>query len=317
MTETTCRWTSSTTPRVLPGRHGDECPDDTCRGCLPCPDVHCRVCRRAHSFGTCAECMAETRSTLREIGRMCDALPEEVEARGIEGEAMMLLGPIADPEARGHLEASVAAGRVPADYLESADHELHPLFVLGGWEMVWRDALEQDDAERPTFAQVVDYLDRTMAIMGGHEFVPFEDFARDLRACAGRLESVLHDGEQVEKGAPCPECGKPLVMRWGKLAKDDRWVCQTRSCDVTDYTTTAYRGWVEDDARNSADRLTAADMALRFTDADYSLKASRVRVWGARGLVRKRGTSEQGLTLYDVQDVATRVDSERSTSECA
>lgn len=293
MTETTCRWTSSTTPRVLPGRHGDECPDDTCRGCLPCPDAHCRVCRRAHSVGTCAECMAETRSTLREIGRMCDALPEEVEARGIEGEAMMLLGPIADPEARGHLEASVAAGRVPADYLESADHELHPLFVLGGWEMVWRDALEQDDAERPTFAQVVDYLDRTMAIMGGHEFVPFEDFARDLRACAGRLEAVLHDGEQVDRGAPCMACGTTLVRTWGKDAAHDGWKCPR--CRQTS-TEDQYRFAVAHLHREEATHLTDRDMEIRT-----GVKAGTVRSWARKGLVDRR--RDAGRTVYAVDDV--------------
>ena len=61
--------------------------------------------------------MAETREALHDIARMCDALPAEVEHRGVEGEAMFLLGPAADPEARGHLEASVAAGRVSPDYL--------------------------------------------------------------------------------------------------------------------------------------------------------------------------------------------------------
>lgn len=316
MSEHACQWNGTDQPRTVVGRHVDDCLGD-CRGCQPCHEPHCIVCRRAHSIGTCAECMAETRANLREIGRMCAALPEEVEHRGIDGEAMMLLGPTADPETWGHVEASVLAGRLGPDWLEHADGELHPLFVLGGWEMIWRDALDQPDNERLRLPEAVDYLDRTMAIMGGHEHVPFDDFARDLRACVGRLEAVLHDGEQVEKGAPCPECKKPLTMRWGKQAKDDRWLCLTRSCDVTDYTTAAYRGWVEDDARKGADRLTAADMALRFTSDGYTLKASRVRVWGARGLVRKRGSNDKGLTLYDVADVATRVENERCATECA
>jgi hypothetical protein len=86
---------------------------------------------------------------------------------------------------------------------------------------------------------------------------------------------------------------------------------------VDGYTTSQYRGWVEEDARNNADRLTAADMALRFTDQDYTLKASVVRVWGARDLVRKRGSNGQGMTLYDVGDVALRVTRQRRDGDDA
>lgn len=254
--------------------------------------------------------MAETRETLREVARLCDALPDEVEHRGVEGEAMMLLGPAADPERRGHLEASVAAGRVPEDYLEAADHELHPLFVLGSWDGLWREHLEHDEpTTRLTVSSAVDYLDRQLTYMAGEPLIPFEDFARDLRKCRAHLEAVLHDGAQVERGAPCPECNKPLTFTWAERVADDRWVCHNKGCKVTGYTTSQYRGWVEDDARSSADRLTADDMAIRFSTRDRPLKASTVRVWGAKGNVRKRGRHpESGLTMYDVADVAARLE---------
>src|SRR5215216_1653641 len=90
MTDDRCRWNGARNPRTVPGRHEGGCNDEACRGCAPCPSAHCRVCNVAHSAGTCPECMAETRENLREIGRLCDALPEEVEHRGVEGEAMFL-----------------------------------------------------------------------------------------------------------------------------------------------------------------------------------------------------------------------------------
>ena len=299
-----CEYAGRENPRTLPGRHVEDCHRESCPGCQPCTEPHCRICGIAHADGTCAECLAETREALREIARMCDALPDEVEYRGVNGEAMMLLGPAADPEARGHVEASIAAGRLPADYLDDADSELHPLFVLGTWDMCWRDALEHDEpTERLTIAAAVDYLDRQMSYMGGFEHVPFEDFASDLRSCGAHLEAVLHDGEQVERGAPCHECKRPLTRVWADDVKGDGWVCNTRSCIVEGYTLAQYRAWVEDAHRKSASRLTAADMALRF-----DIKPNVVRVWGHRELIRKRGTDPAtGLTLYDVGDVATRL----------
>lgn len=229
-----CRWVASDQPRVLPGRHSEDCADrhgddeHGCRGCLPCTEAHCRVCGRAHADGTCAECMADVRANLHEIARRCDALPDEVEHRGVNGEAMMLLGPAADPEARGHLEASVAAGRVPADYLEHANHEQHPMYVLLTWQMVWRDALDHDEAGDAELATAVDYLDRTLTYMAGFEHVPFEDFGRDLRQCLTHIEAVLHDqsnGDRANVG--CFECGGDLERRLTKAdGFEDWWTCQ-------------------------------------------------------------------------------------------
>lgn len=223
-----CKWDGPNRPRLIPNRHRDDCTGETCPGCQPCTKPHCRLCSVAHHDGTCPECMAATRADLHEIGTHCDALPDEVEHRGIHGEAMMLLGPAADPEARGHLEASIRCGRVPADYLDHADHERHPLFVLGTWLMVWQDALDHDE-EQPTvtIAHAIDYLDRQMTYMGGFAHVPFEDFARDLRQCTAHLRAVLHDQNQGDRaGVGCFQCGRDLERLLGKQGFDDHWTCQ-------------------------------------------------------------------------------------------
>lgn len=226
---TTCQWVSRDQPRIIPGRHDDDtCAGDHCTGCLTCTEPHCRICGNTHADGTCAECLADVRTNLRAIGLDCDSLPAEVAHRGINGEAMMLLGPSADPEARGHLEASVLAGRVPADYLDNADHELHPLFVLGGWDSIWRDALDHDEpTDRLTVVAAVDYLDRQMTYMAGFEHVPFEDFARQLRDCRIHLAAVLHDEERgVRANVPCFDCGSELERQLGKAGFDDHWTCR-------------------------------------------------------------------------------------------
>lgn len=249
---TTCRFVANDQPRTIRGRHGDNCPGYydpeqgeriiDCTGCLPCTEPHCRICGSTHVDGTCAECLAETRAHLHDIARMCDALPEEVEHRGIEGEAMMLLAPAANPEARGHLEASVLAGRVSRDAIitshvkscEDPDEcigcagELHPEFVLGTWESVWREALDHDEP-RTLFdlAATVAYVDLTMGYMSSHPHVPFKDFALDLRRCMSHLESVLHDqsyGDRANIG--CFECRQDLERRLTDTGLEDVWTCR-------------------------------------------------------------------------------------------
>jgi ribosomal protein L37AE/L43A len=171
---------------------------------------------------------------------MCDALPEEVEHRGVNGEAMMLLGPSADPEARGHLEASVMAGRLTLDAIEvshlkgceddrclgCAGH-LHPDYVLGSWDSVWREALDHGEpAGQFELPEALDYLDRTMGYMADFPHVPFEDFATDLRRCAAHIEAVLHDQQQGERAnVGCFDCGGDLERRIGKDGFEDFWTC--------------------------------------------------------------------------------------------
>lgn len=289
----TCKWAGADNPRTIPGRHDHDCTNDLCRGCQPCTEAHCRVCHIAHATGTCPECMAETRGALHEIARMCGALPTEVEHRGVAGEAMFLLGPVADPEARGHLEASVAAGRVPLDYLADAIGETHPVWVLGTWEMLWRDALDHNTDELVTITEAVDYLDRNMTYMAAFEHLPFEDFSHDLRRCAGHLEAVLHDGEQHDRGVPCMTCSALLERAWGIDEQADGWRCPR--CKRTS-TEAQYRVAVAHLHRAEADELTDRDCEIRT-----GVKAGTIRVWANRELVKKRRDS--GRTLYDVADV--------------
>ena len=293
-----CKWAGSDRPRIVPKRHADGCNDESCRGCQPCTEPHCRVCGITHADGACAECLAEVRANLHEIGRLCGALPKEVEHRGINGEAMMLLGPAADPEAWGHREASARAGRISSDYLDDARDESHPAFVLGQWDMIYRDAFDHDEATELGLPTSVDYLDRNLTYAATWPHVPFEDMARDLRQCVSHLEQVLHDGEQVDEGVPCLTCGRALRRVWGKGEKEDGWEC--KRCRTTS-TEAQYRFAVKADYVANAEWLTAEDMATRT-----GVAAATVRSWASdrndrAACVRKRLHSER--TVYAVEDV--------------
>jgi hypothetical protein len=298
MSETRCRFVASDQPRVLVGRHEDGCEDEGCRGCLSCPMDHCRVCGIEHASGACPGCVGAVREDLAEIVKLYIALPTEVAHRGIDGEAMNLLGPVADPEAWGHVSASVAVGRLPREWqVELGEH--HPLTTLVTWEDVYRDAL-QHPSERPvSVAEASEYLGRHLTDAGGYEWVPFEDFARDVRTCVSHLERVLHDGEQIDEGVPCMTCHRRLTRVWGVAGKEDGWEC--RLC--REYSTEdQYRFAVKADYIAKAEWLTDVDMTVRVK----GITATTVRSWAAtKGdrpvLIRKTLHSQR--TVYSVEDV--------------
>ncbi len=321
-----CKYAGANQPRILVGRHTDDCQGhdhDPCGGCLPCPMDHCRVCGIEHA-DVCGGCMAEVRDGLSDLRRMCGSLPAEVETRGVDGEAMNLLGPAADPEARGHWEASVLAGRIVPidcdardlddvrDWLEVASHELHPLIVIGGWGIVYRDAFEHaEPVGRVEVLTEIGYLNRNLTEMAAEPLVPFEDFARDLRRCVVHMERVLHDGEQVDQGAPCLRCGQRLERTWGRNADEDGWQCSrchTRSNEAQ------YRFAVKADYIEQAEWLTDEDMTVRT-----GVKATTVRSWArdqpdGPPLVRKTRNAER--TVYCVADVEAARDT-KGLAPCA
>lgn len=300
-----CYYAGAERPRLMAGRHlAEGC---ECKGCEPCAWSHCRVCGVGHAEHTCPGCLTEVRESLVEIRRLCAALPAEVEIKGVDSEAFNLLAPVADPEAIGHVKASVNVGRVPADWLEVADHELHPLLVMGTWMEAYIEAFEHPEpAARITINAATSYLDRNLSYASTFADVLFEDFARNLRQCRTHMERVLHDGEQVETGAPCMTCEKPLirVWQWDELpwpqraghysyATQDAWACAR--CKVW-RSEAEYRLNVAEWHRQEAKYLTAADMVI-----ETGVKRGSLTGWGSKGLVAKR--TEGGRVVYRVADV--------------
>jgi hypothetical protein len=185
------------------------------------------VCSRTHADVTCPECVATVRDDLAQIRVMCGALPTEVEHRGVNGEAMMLLGPSADPEGWRNRAMSAMRGRVDDAYLDDCRDEAHPLWVLGTWEQLYREEFDQPSDLAQTIERAGDYLGRIMHRAAETEDVPFEDFAGDVRRCRGHLQAILHDQDQGDvANIGCFECAGRLERRLTDHGLEDFWTCQ-------------------------------------------------------------------------------------------
>jgi hypothetical protein len=167
--------------------------------------------------------------------------------------------------------------------------------------MAWRSELEHDDGEKVTLVEATRYLDEHMSQMGAWPWIPFEDFARDLRRCRTHLEAVLHDGEQRDTGAPCMTCNTPLVREWGKLAAADGWRCPKCKEWRSDED---YRRNVAQLHRTEAQFLTDREMEIRT-----GVKAGTVRSWSrdkGDGLEPIGKRTDSGRVVYSVADVEQR-----------
>lgn len=239
----------------------------------------------------------DVRADLRAIGELCGALPAEAALKGVRSEAMMLLGPAADAEAWHRTMLSAIVGRVPADYLYDARDEPHPLWVLGEWEHIWREFLRHDTDTPTTVDGAIRYLGLQLDYMIEQPEPDFMVFAEELHRCRWHLEDVLHDGIRDEYGAPCLQCETRMVRIVTDKGAEDIYRCgpcrRLMTADQYQYAVgVAYRA--------HAPRLSAYELADRV-----GVKASVIRVWGARGLVRRR-RNLRGAWLYDVADVEDR-----------
>lgn len=298
----TCEFVASDQPRVIAGRHLPDCTDEACTACLPCPELHCVVCSRVHAKAACTGCLDAARSDLKAIGDLCASLPEEAAVKGVQSEAAMLWGPAADPEAWKHTMVSAAYfGRIDSSYLEDCRDEMHPLWVLGTWEQIWRDHLDHYSEATLTVASAAAYLNMQIGYMAEQADPAFDEFARELRQCRAHLEDVLRDGIREERGAPCVQCERPMVRT------EDHWECRSCHRRVTE---AEYRFAVGAAYRAHSPSLTAADMHERT-----GVKASVVRVWGSRYPEIKRGRNHLGITLYDVASVIAKRDNSEETEQ--
>lgn len=224
-----------------------------------------------------------------------------------------------DATAYKHRQLSFAVGRAKGD-VEAHDKH-HPVTVLGWWDIAFREDYDQPSGLRITVSRAVAYLSGMLGTIAQDPEQDWPEFAREVRSCRSHLEAVLHDGEQVERGAPCPTCcddereeGDPeppaLVL---KRAQDtsgakDRWVC--RRCKGR-WTVAEYRLRVGQDHLRYADRLTASDMLRQ-----HRIRPGSLTGWAALGKVHKRGKDESGRQLYDVADAVAMRD-RRAESDSA
>lgn len=302
-------------PHVVPNLHVDDCPiyrdvqlhdkgtlTYKCQGCLPCTRPHCPVCGGDYAALqlTHPECIAEVRDDLGAIGRLCGLLPAEALRCGVNSEAFNLYAPAADWEARYHLEQSIAAGRVPAHYLEAEPgDERHPYVVLTAWESAYRQGLGHADTQRQTISGAVAYLSDHLTEASSVTFVDFGEFADGLYTCRTHLEGVVHAGEQVERGARCAEDGERLVRVWGHDEHEDGWECPKCSARLT---VDEHADALLDEHIRTAAWLTADHMAERT-----GARRGTVVEWARRGHVRKRTDPNTGRMTYAVADVEARL----------
>lgn len=216
--------------------------------------------------------------------------------------------------------------RVCPDFLawtENADDELHPLWVLGSWDMAVAEHLGHNRTLRVTIASAASYLDGHLTDLARDQDFAFDELAREIRDTLRHVEDSLALTLRPTKGAPCPACrdagrkpAKQLERRFADRVDDtkDQWVCPTKACgkvyELDEYDATTYKDWLV-----NSDKLTAAQML-----AQYRVPEGTLRRW-ANGwtdrfgiehpaTVRKRGYDGQRRQLYDVADVKRMRDSD-------
>jgi hypothetical protein len=216
---------------------------------MVCGDEHVTLDRRG-TDQTCATCIGKVRDDLGLIG--ATRLLGEAVVRGINSQAMVLDGPVARAttyaiRVRRIIDGSACTLGLTCPFHGTRAHgptchrdcahrscarinapcpdavafnyanrdEPHPTWVVGTWEMKAREHLGQPGEDSPTLTEARDYLNQHLTHLAHDPDFPFEDLGDDLERCRTHFESVLHDGEQIEKGAPCQRCKRPVLRTTG------------------------------------------------------------------------------------------------------
>lgn len=224
------------------------------------------------------------------------------------GEALVMIGPVANLEAFNYRQLSELMGRTSdgsgSDDLDS--DPAPPLLVLGGWAEVVASERGHNRTERATIEREADYLRDSIDFMlsedeyGEPVFLAVDELDRDLAGLQNRLEALMKSGTRLTFGAPCLHCvGVNLVrVEDAKYGLQDRYFCP--SCH-RDYDKEAYEFAIGTAHLAHATELTAVQIEKRS-----GLKASRVRVWGSRYPELKTRRSPEGPWLYDVAAVLAK-----------
>jgi hypothetical protein len=289
-----CHWLDEDT-RAVRHRHVAGCmslesPSQTCAGCEPCNHPHCPLCGRRHAVRLCDECRGKVRTDLTEIARQHEHVSTALEtdlAPGdhegglpLGGELMVMAGPVS---------------------MSATDDERQPppAAVVVRWEYRLRLALGQPTDLAPTLARAIDYLTDHL-----HELPAEVDaaaMARDVHSARVRLEDVLHHGMRHEYGVQHVRCGGTLVRECDPhTGLADDWSCHRCHARLTE---PEYRYAVGVAYMDNAPAMSAADLERKT-----GVAATVIRVWGARGNVRKQGKDRAGLQMYNVADVEARAD---------
>lgn len=291
--------------------HLRDCSDHECRGCKPCPKAHCTMRGRcanhvepAAGIYTCPSCIGKVKRCVLSIVERYAELPDEIEVKGVDSEALNLHGPAASAEqlaARRRWDATRGWCDFPRALADDDPH--HPYAVLGRWDMAIRESYGPPTDLFVTVSRAADYLTGPVIEKFAHTR-EFEEFARDVFRCLAHLETVLSDSREPEKGAPCPTCrdehpdehASRLRKRYGADVdgRNDTWHCPTNPAHW--WSDADYRARVDGDYLQYADALTAVQMRQV-----YGIGPGALRQRAARNPKIRRGRNAQGQMLYDVR----------------
>jgi hypothetical protein len=343
---TACRYDDESGDWVT-REHVRDCHSHACEGCKPCQKDHCALYGTCPNhvdadagLHTCPSCIGEVRSLVSEIVELTTLVYLELEHAGVNSEAAVISGPVADPD---QLDARRSFVTRRDDYrgwcdfprlsLFDMDDAHHPAAVFGQWERDLRREYEQaprgdDDAmwplphttEADMLTRSATYFDTMMAGRFPHD-EPFEAFAKAIRRVRNHLEVVISDSRRPEMGAPCPTCAARLEdtdHRAPRLVKrhdegdrtgaSDTWVCP----DDPDHwwKEADYRLRVAGDYLAHAEQLTADLIQIQ-----YGIPAGTIRRWAnvtrkfvdgeyveSPPLIRPVGRMPSGARLYDVKE---------------
>ncbi|MDF1603382.1 hypothetical protein [Nocardioides sp. YIM 152315] len=262
--------------------HRHDCAEVDCRGCVPCAEDHCTAAKNcAWHTGegelTCARCIGAVRRDLRWIADLASLMMTAAISDGVTSEAANLAGPSPHPGTvvsrrvllRKRLATlgpfAAAAGIDETGYCVMPDDDWHhPYAVLGRWALMITEDYGHTLGEVTT-ATAASYLDRNLHRIANDDEQDFPLLGRELRKCRQHLESVLHNDNRPERGAPCRSCPSPaprLRLEPGHWCDEpdcrrehydddtgDRWVCP-RNRDHW-WSQDDYRRWVYADAQDA------------------------------------------------------------------
>ena len=233
--------------RFIKAQHRLNCEDSECRGCTTCPEPHHCTARKNCTWHlpageiTCGRCIRGVRLELGWIVSLSALLLTQALADGLESEAANLAGPAVDPEAWSWRKAAARSGGPWHLSLVEDDDEHHPLRVLGTWERMIREDYDHDTNQPITITSAADYLNRNLHRIANDEGQDFPLLRAELKKCRQHLESVLHNDDQRDRGAPCPTCREAgNVVR---LELQYAHWCEDETCERFHFTDDASDVW--------------------------------------------------------------------------
>jgi hypothetical protein len=209
--------------QACPTRTGGTCPGTD--GCTPCTAPHCTTCNRNHLDNThpltCPDCIGHTRDDLLEVLWLCRHLRNQAARAGRNGR-LAAAAPIPGADAmvmlaRAGADLDDLIWRPDLDDDHHPDDPVPPLLPLAAWAQQWATWHHHQTPARPTVSGIVGYL--TNHLTGMAQAVDGPDwtrFAHDIADLRRRLEGVLHDERDPERGVSCFECGDTLVRKFGR-----------------------------------------------------------------------------------------------------